>query len=83
MCVRIGQLVLWEPHRSCSILYEDNSVHMLAPYRGTPLARLLVPSFLLVRGGFISVRVSVHVFIVAHLNGGSKSYLRYLQRVSC
>ena len=51
---------------------------MLAPYRGTPLARLLVPSFLLVRGGFISVRVSVHVFIIAHLNDGGKSYLRHL-----
>ena len=51
---------------------------MLAPYRGTPLAPLLVPSFLLVRGRFISVRVSTHVFIVAHLSEGSKSYLRHL-----
>ena len=78
MCVRIRQLVLWEPHRSCSILYEDNSIHMLATYRGTPLAGLLVQSFLLVRGGFVSVRVSVHVFSLAHLRGGSKSYLRHL-----
>ena len=51
---------------------------MLAPYRGTPLASLLVLSFLLVRGRFVSIRVSVHVFIVAHLNEGSKSYLRHL-----
>ena len=51
---------------------------MLASYRGTPLASLLVPSFLLVRGRFISVRVSVHVFSLAHLSDGSKSYLRHL-----
>ena len=51
---------------------------MLASYRGTPLAPLLVSSFLLVRGGFVSVRVPVHVFSLAHLNEGSKSYLRYL-----
>ena len=51
---------------------------MLASYRGTPLAGLLVPSFLLVRGRFISVRVSVHVFSLAHLSDGSKSYLRHL-----
>ena len=51
---------------------------MLAPYRGTPLAGLLVQSFLLVRGGFVSVRVPVHVFSLAYLIGGSKSYLRHL-----
>ena len=51
---------------------------MLAPYRGTPLASLLVLSFLLVRGRFVSIRVSVHVSIVAHLSEGSKSYLRHL-----
>jgi len=51
---------------------------MLASYRGTPLASLLVLSFLLVRGRFVSIRVPVHVFIVAHLSEGSKSYLRYL-----